>query len=119
MLLSYWSIGSELAKRESAQGWGSKVVTRLAADVRSAFPEATGSSPQNLRYMKSFAQAWPGFPMLQAPLATLPWYHQIALIEKPSDPEPGSGTQLPPSKTDGLGTCWPTTSRRSSTNAPA
>ncbi|MDI3195753.1 PDDEXK nuclease domain-containing protein [Pseudarthrobacter sp. AL07] len=87
MLLSYWTIGRELASRESAQGWGSKVVTRLSADVRSAFPEATGFSPRNLRYMKSFAQAWPDFPMLQAPLATLPWYHQIALLEKLGDPK--------------------------------
>lgn len=85
MLLSYWSIGSELAKRESAQGWGSRVVTRLSADVRLAFPEASGFSPRNLRYMKSFAQAWPGFPMLQEPLATLPWYHQLALLEKLDD----------------------------------
>lgn len=90
MLLSYWSIGNELSKRESAKGWGSRVVTRLSADVRSAFPEARGFSPRNLRYMKSFAEAWPDFPMLQAPLATLPWYHQIALLEKLSDP----GTRL-------------------------
>lgn len=87
MLASYWAIGSELARRETEQGWGSKVVARLAADVRSAFPGATGFSPRNLRYMKSFAQAWPDFPMLQAPLATLPWYHQIALLEKVSDSE--------------------------------
>ncbi|MBO1268702.1 PDDEXK nuclease domain-containing protein [Arthrobacter cavernae] len=82
MLLSYWAIGNELTQRESAQGWGSKVVTRLSADVRVAFPEARGFSPRNLRYMKSFAEAWPEFPMLQAPLATLPWYHHIALLEK-------------------------------------
>jgi predicted nuclease of restriction endonuclease-like (RecB) superfamily len=75
MLLSYWAIGNELANRESAQGWGSKVVTRLSADVRSAFPEARGFSPRNLRYMKSFAEAWPEFPMLQQAVATLPWGH--------------------------------------------
>ncbi|WP_255769469.1 PDDEXK nuclease domain-containing protein [Pseudarthrobacter sulfonivorans] len=87
MLLSHWTIGRELADRESAEGWGAKVVTRLSADIRSAFPDARGFSPRNLRYMKSFAQAWTDFPMLQAPLATLPWYHQIALLEKLSDPE--------------------------------
>lgn len=86
MLLSYWAVGNELVKRESAEGWGSKVVVRLSADLRSSFPEASGFSPRNLRYMKSFAEAWPDFPMLQAPLATLPWYHQIALLEKLSDP---------------------------------
>ncbi|OFI39503.1 hypothetical protein BIU82_14170 [Arthrobacter sp. SW1] len=86
MLLSYWAVGNELVKRESAEGWGSKVVVRLSADLRSSFPGASGFSPRNLRYMKSFAEAWPDFPMLQAPLATLPWYHQIALLEKLSDP---------------------------------
>lgn len=82
MLLAYWNIGKELSARESAEGWGSKVVTRLSADVRSAFPEAKGFSPRNLRYMKSFAQAWPHFPMLQQPVATLPWGHNVVLLDK-------------------------------------
>ena len=90
MLLSYWSIGNELAKRESEQGWGSKVVTRLSADVRSAFPETRGFSPRNLRYMKSFAEAWPEFPMLQQAVATLPWGHNVVLIDKLED----QGTRL-------------------------
>jgi predicted nuclease of restriction endonuclease-like (RecB) superfamily len=86
MLLSYWAIGKELANRESAQGWGSKVVIRLSADVRSAFPEARGFSPRNLRYMKSFAEAWPEFPMLQQAVATLPWGHNVILLDKLEDP---------------------------------
>ncbi|MGO4584418.1 YhcG family protein [Arthrobacter sp. 2RAF6] len=85
LLASYWSIGRQLAQRESEQGWGSKVVTRLSADIQTRFPGSKGFSPRNLRYMKTFAQAWPEFPMLQAPLATLPWYHQIALLEKLDD----------------------------------
>jgi predicted nuclease of restriction endonuclease-like (RecB) superfamily len=85
MLLSYWAIGKQLAERESAEGWGSKVVTRLSADIRSAFPEAKGFSPRNLRYMKSFAVAWPDFPMLQQSVATLPWGHNVILLDKLAD----------------------------------
>ncbi|GAA4031825.1 PDDEXK nuclease domain-containing protein [Arthrobacter methylotrophus] len=85
MLVAYWRIGRQLAERESAEGWGSKVVTRLSADVRSAFPEARGFSPRNLRYMKSFAEAWPEFPMLQQSVATLPWGHNVLLLDKLED----------------------------------
>jgi len=87
LLASYWAIGRELAQREAEQGWGAKVVTRLSADVRSAFPGATGFSPRNLRYMKSFAQAWTDPAMLQQAVATLPWGHQIMLLEKLNDPD--------------------------------
>jgi predicted nuclease of restriction endonuclease-like (RecB) superfamily len=87
LLASYWAIGRELAQRESEQGWGARVVTRLSADVRSAFPGATGFSPRNLRYMKSFAHAWPDSAMLQQAVATLPWGHQIMLLEKLNNPD--------------------------------
>ena len=83
-----WYPGRQPAQRESEQGWGSKVVTRLSADIQTRFPGSKGFTPRNLRYKKTFAQAWPEFPMLQAPLATLPWYHQIALLEKLDDAAP-------------------------------
>lgn len=86
LLASYWAVGCELVLRETQEGWGAKIVTRLSANVRSAFPDATGFSPRNLRYMKSFAQAWPDPAMLQQPVATLPWGHQIMLLEKLDEP---------------------------------
>ncbi|GAB3533937.1 hypothetical protein GCM10027403_08790 [Arthrobacter tecti] len=67
---TYWSIGKDLLEREELEGWGTKVVTRLSADLRERMPETKGFSPRNLRYMKSFAQAWPDFSMLQQPVAT-------------------------------------------------
>lgn len=87
LVLTYWSVGRQLLDRETEEGWGAKVVTRLSADLRERFPEAKGFSPRNLRYMKRFAEVWPEPAMLQAPLATLPWYHQIALLEKLDDTE--------------------------------
>ena len=35
----YWSIGSEILARQAEQGWGAKVIDRLAHDLRTAFPE--------------------------------------------------------------------------------
>ena len=34
----YWSIGREILVRQDAQGWGSKVVERLAHDLQTEFP---------------------------------------------------------------------------------
>jgi predicted nuclease of restriction endonuclease-like (RecB) superfamily len=87
LLTTYWGIGRDLLDRESAEGWGSKVVLRLSADIREQFPDAKGFSPRNLRYMKSFAAAWPDFPMLQQPVATLPWGHNVILLDKFDDSE--------------------------------
>ncbi|NJC23597.1 putative nuclease of restriction endonuclease-like (RecB) superfamily [Arthrobacter pigmenti] len=86
-MATYWSIGRDLLKRETLEGWGAKVVTRLATDLRERFPQARGFSPRNLRYMKAFADTWPDFSMLQTPSATLPWSHHVALLEKADDPQ--------------------------------
>nr|WP_255492115.1 PDDEXK nuclease domain-containing protein [Polaromonas sp. E10S]AWD71951.1 hypothetical protein pE10SP1_p004 [Polaromonas sp. E10S] len=73
--------------RQSSQGWGTKVIDRLAHDLRTAFPEMKGFSPRNLKYMRAFAEAWPDKAIVQAVLAQLPWYHQLALLDKLPGPE--------------------------------
>jgi predicted nuclease of restriction endonuclease-like (RecB) superfamily len=46
-----------------------------------------GFSPRNLKYMRAFAAAWIDETIVQAPLAQLTWYHNIALLEKLDRPE--------------------------------
>ena len=82
LIATYWAIGHEILTRMREEGWGTRVVHRLSADIKNRFPEARGYSPRNLRYMRSFAEAWPDQAMLQQPVATLPWRQQIALLEK-------------------------------------
>lgn len=83
----YWQIGMDILARQAEQGWGAKVIERLAHDLRSAFPEMKGFSPRNLKYMRAFAEAWPDAEFVQAVLAQLPWYHQLALLDKLNLPE--------------------------------
>lgn len=78
----YWQIGRDILDRQAEQGWGAKVIDRLAHDLRNTFPGMRGFSPRNLKYMRAFAQAWPDESFVQGPLARLPWYHQLALLEK-------------------------------------
>ena len=87
LVLLYWQIGRDILARQAAQGWGAKVIERLAHDLRAAFPDMKGFSPRNLKYMRAFAQAWPEAEFVQAVLAQLPWYHQLALLDKLDSPE--------------------------------
>ena len=47
-----------------------------------------GFSPRNLKYMRAFAEAWPDEAFVQAVLAQMPWYHQLALLDKLPGAEP-------------------------------
>ena len=87
LVLLYWQMGHDILVRQQEQGWGAKVIERLAHDLRSAFPDMKGFSPRNLKYMRAFAEAWPDTEFVQAVLAQLPWYHQLALLDKLSSPE--------------------------------
>jgi predicted nuclease of restriction endonuclease-like (RecB) superfamily len=85
MVIFYWQLGREILMRQKQQGWGAKVIDQLAKDLQKAFPEMKGFSPRNLKYMRSFAEAYSQEAIVQEVLAQLPWYHNIALLEKTKD----------------------------------
>ena len=82
LVLLYWQIGRDILTRQSVQGWGAKVIERLAHDLRVAFPDMKGFSPRNLKYMRAFAQAWPEAEFVQQAAAQLPWFHLCTLLDK-------------------------------------
>lgn len=82
LVLLYWDIGREILTRQGVEGWGAKVIDRLAADLRATFPNMTGLSPRNLKYMRSFAEAWPDRAIVQRVVAQIPWGHNLSLLEK-------------------------------------
>lgn len=83
----YWNIGNAILIRQDKQGWGAKVVDRLAHDLRTAFPDMKGFSPRNLKYMRAFAQCWPDIQFVQQLLHKLPWGHNLVLLDKLPGPE--------------------------------
>lgn len=87
LVLLYWQIGKEILDRQQEQGWGGKVIERLAKDLKREFPDMRGFSRSNLMYMRAFAQAWPEEQIVQEVLGQIPWYHNIALLEKVKDSE--------------------------------
>ena len=83
----YWTIGRDILSRQHEQGWGAKIVQRLADDLRAAFPGVGGFSRANLMYMRAFAAAYPDLSIVQQAVGQIPWGHNIALIERVKEPE--------------------------------
>jgi predicted nuclease of restriction endonuclease-like (RecB) superfamily len=59
-------------------------VDRLAKDLGTEFPGVEGFSLRNLRYMRSFAEAWPD-PQILHLAAKLPWGHHMVLLDRLKD----------------------------------
>ncbi len=108
LLFLYWQIGRSIINNQEQEGWGAKIIERLAADLRDEFPDLKGFSVRNLKYMRKFAVTYPveyiskienqkhisdysivQEPLAQieelfmhTPLAQISWYHHITLLEK-------------------------------------
>ena len=52
MLEYYWSLGRDISQIQAESKWGSGFFNQLSLDLRSEFPDATGFSVTNLKYMK-------------------------------------------------------------------
>ncbi|PIQ27822.1 DUF1016 domain-containing protein [bacterium (Candidatus Blackallbacteria) CG17_big_fil_post_rev_8_21_14_2_50_48_46] len=85
MLLLYWDIGQDILNKQTVAGWGAKVIQQLSKDLQSEFPDQSGYSERNLKYMRAFAEAYPDRAFVQAALAQITWYHNITLLQKVKD----------------------------------
>ena len=108
MLYMYWYIGNNILTMQKKQGWGAKVIERLAKDLKSEFPEQKGFSVRNLKYMRKFAEEYTTAfvqqlaaqteenqtdiivqtasaqfekVFVQTPLAQISWSHHIAILD--------------------------------------
>jgi predicted nuclease of restriction endonuclease-like (RecB) superfamily len=85
--LMYWQIGNDILRKQENEGWGTKVIDRLSKDLKEAFPDMSGFSPRNLKYMKKFAESWPDEEIVQQVVAQLQWRSIITLLDKLNDNE--------------------------------
>lgn len=81
MVFLYWDIGKTILEQQKKQGWGAKVIDKLSKDLTVAFPDMKGFSPRNLKYMRSFAEAYPDKQIVQQVVAQIPWGHNIRILD--------------------------------------
>jgi predicted nuclease of restriction endonuclease-like (RecB) superfamily len=81
----YWSIGRDILAEQGTEGWGTRVIDRLAHDLQNEFPGIEGFSPRSLKYMRALAEAWPEEPIVQQLIAQLPWGHNVRVLDRIKD----------------------------------
>lgn len=82
MICLYWNIGKAILQKQEEEGWGAKVIDRMAKDLKDAFPDMSGFSPRNIKYMRKFAECWPDFEIVQRVVAQIPWRTNRMLLDK-------------------------------------
>ena len=54
MIMLYWDLGRQIVEKQENAKWGSGFVEQLSKDLKEEFPEMTGFSAYNLRFMRIF-----------------------------------------------------------------
>lgn len=92
MLKFYWSIGRDMTALDIENRWGEKIVKQFALDMRNAFPNETGFSDTNIKYMRRwysfyYQQITIGHQVgdqLEMPesFGRIPWKHHVLIFTK-------------------------------------
>ncbi|MGD0665118.1 MAG: PDDEXK nuclease domain-containing protein [Rhabdochlamydiaceae bacterium] len=82
LLELYWDIGKTIVEKQREEGWGAKIIERMAKDLKASFPKMSGLSSRNLLYMKQFYEAYPNMAITQQAAAKIPWGHNMVLIDR-------------------------------------
>lgn len=83
----HWDLGQDICQKQKEEGWGAKIIDRLSSDLRKEFPEMSGFSVRNLKYMRKFSENWPDREIVQRIVAQIPWGSNLTLLEKVKDPK--------------------------------
>jgi len=79
LILLYYDIGKIINENKS---WGNKFIDNLAKDIKLSYPNSTGYSVRNLKYMSKFAEYYPDEEFVQQVVAQIPWGHNVILLDK-------------------------------------
>ncbi len=92
MLFLYWEIGKAILEKQEKDGWGTKVIERVARDIQNEFPGVEGFSKTNIGRMRAFYLSCSIYPQAvgkleKLPFFSIPWGHNVAILENLKTPE--------------------------------
>lgn len=85
LLLMYWNMGTRILELQEQTSWGDSFLLQLAKDLKKEFPNSSGYSYRNLKYVRTFARENTDFVIGQSVIAQISWTHHIRLLDKCKD----------------------------------
>lgn len=90
LIKTYWGLGKDIVEKEADAKWGSGFFEELSKDLKDTFPNISGFSITNLKYMKRvylfYNQENTNRHQAGADLENLifqiPWRHQVEIVSK-------------------------------------
>ena len=71
MIMLYWDLGRQIVEKQENAKWGSGFIEQLSKDLREEFPEMTGFSADNLKYMRIFYKFYSQIQISEQPVRQL------------------------------------------------
>ncbi len=81
LIMLYWNIGNKILDKQKIEGWGAKVIENISKDLQVAFPEMTGFSSTNLKYMRLLASRIQYNEISPQLVDQMPWGHLRCLLD--------------------------------------
>jgi predicted nuclease of restriction endonuclease-like (RecB) superfamily len=79
----YWNLGKMIDEKLQNANWGEGIIKRIAADLKTEFPNSTGFSRDNLYFMLRFYRFYQDASSIVEQLVQqLPWGHNILIFRK-------------------------------------
>jgi len=98
LLVLYFNIGKIISTHQKEMGWGAKVISKIAVDIKNELPEIKGFSKRNINLMVQFYLEYKTSDFgklvisqndaglnVQPLVAQIPWTHNVILMQKIKD----------------------------------
>lgn len=87
LLMLYWDLGKDIVEKEAESVWGSGFYNAMSNSLKKEFPDTTGFSVTNLKYMKKFYIFYKNMTANRQQavddlIGSVPWGHHILIFTK-------------------------------------
>ncbi len=82
LLNLYWDIAQMIVEKQKQSSWGDKILANISKDLKKEFPDMSGFSVTNIKYMRQWFIFYANSQQLVDQIFQIPWGHNIHIVSK-------------------------------------